>query len=216
MPKGGAMFWHPDVALNIYRSKLIAATERADAEGADDAREIAPLGKGEHKATGANPRFFSVKLQTTRDFNKRNKTGLPSETRRRARLNVLRSLNRADLASEVRPEDLEFFRFSSGSRKGERPDYIDVRPARGPGGEAVRGATTHYTPGRLRKGIHPIDVKATKLEVIGGYASEAPYSNVVEKGFHHKGGTEVAAIPFMRQSAENLRDRWNSGQFFEE
>lgn len=209
-------------AVNIYVSRLIRATESASAQGADHAEELAPLGKGTRSATGSSPRYFSVKLQTTRNFDKVHKSGrasgirTPEVTRQRARLLELRSLNRGELTKEVRQEDVKFFRFSSGSRKGQTPDALDVRPARGPGGEVVKGAITHYTPGTLKKGIHPIDWTVTGLAVHGGFASEAPYSVFVEKGFHHKGGTEVAPNPFMEPAAEGLRDSWNSGQFFEE
>ena len=202
-------------AVENILNRLEVATEVASAQGADRAREAAPLGKGERAATGANPRFFSVRLQTVRSFTKANKRK-GGFTQNVARLSELRSLNRAELAQEVRPEDVKFFRYSSGSRKGETPDELDVRPARGPGGEVVKGATTHYTPGRLKKGIHPLAVERSGTTVKGGWASEAPYSNLVEKGFHHKGGTQVAPVGFMEQATETLREEWNSGKLLKE
>lgn len=233
MGKGGVVTWFPAKAQDNIRARLVQATEVASAEGADRAREIAPLGKGEHRATGANPRFLSIRLQTTHEFNRATKRG--NFTRRQqverghrlARLQDLRGLNRRELVAEVQQSDVEFFRFRDRRHTdeatgvtyrthGEQPDFLDVRPARGPGGEAVRGAHTGHTPGRLRKGIHALQVKVKGHQVSGGYASEAPYSNIVEKGFHHKGGTEVAGKHFMRESAENLRARWNSGSFLKE
>lgn len=218
----GTIEWRPQAALDRILARLVAATEAASAQGADRARDIAPLGKGEHQATGSNPRFFSVRLQTTHEFNRATKRGTFTRRQRQARaadlvrLKDLRLLGRSELVSQVTQPDVQFFRFSSGSRKGEQPDYLDVRPARGPGGEAVKGAVTHYTPGRLKKGIRPIAVKIKGNRVSGGFESTAPYSNLVEHGFHHKGGTQVEPVNFMRTSTENLREEWNSGAFFKE
>lgn len=212
----GKVEFNRKAAVNVIVARLARAAEAASAQGADHAREEAPLGKGERRATGSHPRYFSVKLQTTRSFDAANKHRKFAAKDDRIRLLELRSLNRGGLAQNVKQEDVQFFRFSSGSRKGETPDALDVRPARGPGGEVVKGATTHYQPGRLKKGIHPIDASIEGTAVHAGFASEAPYSIFVEKGFHHKGGTEVAPHPFMEPATEGLRDSWNSGKFFEE
>jgi hypothetical protein len=216
----GKITWRPKAALFSIRNRLVKATEIASAEGADRAREIAPVGKGARQATGSNPRFFATRLQTTYEFNRQHRNSSrrarAAASERLVRLKELRSLKRSELVNEVRSSDIEFFRFSSGSNKGEQPDYLDVRPAKGPGGEAVKGAVTTYRPGRLRRGIHPIEVQIKGLIVTGGFASDAPYSKYVEHGFHHKGGTEVEGKHFMRKSTEALRERWNSGEFIKE
>ena len=219
MAKHGSVTWHGDAGLASIRAKLIRATERASAEGADRAAERAPVGKGSHAATGSNPRFFAVRLQTLREFDKERGTKARRfgqfEDTERGRLIELRSFGKRELIEQLRTStDVGFFRISEGSHRGEKPDVLGLLPRRG--SQRLAGAVTHYQPGRLKKEIHPLAVTVTKLEVKGGWASEAPYSNIVEHGFHHKGGTEVEGRPFMRPSVEELRPRWNDGSFFEE
>lgn len=219
---GKIVYWRPELALSIYRSKLLVACERASVDGAYRAHEFAPLGKGNNQATGSHPRFFALRLQTVHEFNRANRKTQHSITTRHAlaRLRELRSLNRGDLVSgpfRARPEDVGYFRIKQGSHTGEQPDIIEERPAKGPGGLALRGAVTTYRPGRLKAGIHPIDAKAvSKTRVRAGFASEAPYSWFVEHGFHHKGGTQVEGKHFMSRATEAIREEWNSGAFFKE
>lgn len=236
----GTIEWRPQAALSRIQQRLVLATETASAEGADRAREIAPLGKGEHQATGANPRFLSIELKTTREFAAFQKTKVRSfrsiEARRqRATLRQLRTAAFGEVAKGVRvssgsqgqllehfiaePEafQADFFKFSR-RRNGEieTPDVIALKRGRGPGGVTIKGARTGYTPGRLKKGIRPLQVKVKGTVVRGGYESTAPYSNLVEHGFHHRGGTEVEGKHFMKTSAEALREPWNKGAYLKE
>lgn len=213
----GKVEFKPRPAVKALAQRLAAATDIASAEGADRAREIAPLGQARGRATGSQPRFFSVRLLTLRQFAKSRKFKRSRETvELTGRLSELRSLNRAELIGELKASDIRFFRFSEGSHKGERPDELKILPARGPGGLAVKGAVTTYRPGRLRRGIQPLPTKVRGSVVTGGYISKAPYSVFVEKGFHHKGGTEVEGKHFMKRSSEDLRPKWNRGQFLKE
>lgn len=186
--------WNPDAALAKLRRNLIDGANTAAEEIATTAVQKAPLGKGEHQRRAGGAHTSAIELRPESDF----KGDRVATARRRD----LAKLTDRQLVNEVTSGEAKFFRFTHG---GETVEELAVRRGK------LRGVGKPYVPGTLKKGIHAVPAQVQGSQVIASVVSSAPYSNLVERGFHHKGGTQVAARPFMRPAADEVEPKWKSG-----
>ena len=201
---------------------IISGLERFGSDWADLASSKAPRGKDlePNDNTGTRSKPFGIRLGPPPDrsstayreraeFLIRSNTPVQYKNRPYPSERAEHFLAKGALSYKRNHAIASMFRFTEGPNKGQAPEILRVS-----GGRLMGASRKRSQPGRLAASIESLGVTGEGGKYTVMVKASAPYAKYVEEGFHHKGGGDVKAQPFMRPAREELLLGLRRGDYF--
>jgi hypothetical protein len=208
--------------------RLIAGMEKAGKDCEESAKQFAPVRKPRILSLsdpGSNSEQYPVRLKSGPSYRALTKTQqslhaqieeYPSSIKAFRHILTHASSKHKDYAAGQRQANrmairlAQLYTYSAGPMKGQSPGFLVEH------GERVMGVTRPSDQGgHLRDSIHFLGVEVLEGKIRIRVKADAKYAWYVEKGFRHKGGTQIKQRPFLRRAMkEVVIPKLRNGEYF--